>query len=380
MASSPPTNIVPAIAQASVHVASVEIDTSQLGYPTTSVSGFDFESVSDDDRRCLKNFAASYARTGFQSTELGRAIEIVNEMRSWRLSDEAVTDNDRDTEYEEPLYRENYKCFTWLSFTSNLISSGLRDNFVYLAKHRLIDCIVTSAGGIEEDIIKCLGDTVLGEYVLNSTMMRSKGWNRIGNLIVPNKNYVMFEEWLTPILAEMTKDKGCNWTPSKMIKLMGQRINDESSLLYWAAKNDIPVFCPALTDGAIGDQLYFHSYNHDLKLDIIEDIRRINDLACHVRKSGAIILGGGVSKHQICNANLMRNGLDYAVYINTAQEFDGSDSGGNVEEAVTWGKIRGDAKKVKVVAEATLVFPLLMAATFASERSPEEPRQQKMSD
>jgi deoxyhypusine synthase len=53
-----------------------------------------------------------------------------------------------------------------------------------------------------------------------------------------------------------------------------------------------------------------------------------------------IILGGGIVKHHICNANLMRDGGDYAVYINTGQEFDGSDTGARPDEAVSWGKIK----------------------------------------
>ena len=85
-------------------------------------------------------------------------------------------------------------------------------------------------------------------------------------------------------------------------------------------------------------------------LDIFADIRLINGEAIHAspRKTGAIILGGGLPKHHICNANMFRNGADYAVYINTAQEFDGSDSGAQPDEAVSWGKIKGSAKPVKV--------------------------------
>ena len=76
----------------------------------------------------------------------------------------------------------------------------------------------------------------------------------------------------------------------------------------------------------------------------------MNGEAVHAspRKTGIIILGGGLPKHHICNANMMRNGADYAVFINTAQEFDGSDSGAHPDEAVSWGKIRGSAKTVKV--------------------------------
>jgi deoxyhypusine synthase len=77
-----------------------------------------------------------------------------------------------------------------------------------------------------------------------------------------------------------------------------------------------------------------------------------------------VILGGGVIKHHTCNANLMRNGADFSVYINTGQEFDGSDSGASPDEAVSWGKIKVDAAPVKVCADATLVFPLIVSQTF----------------
>ena len=114
--------------------------------------------------------------------------------------------------------------------------------------------------------------------------------------------------------------------------------------------------------------IYFHSYrNPGFVLDIAGDIRRLNDLALKAKHTGMIILGGGLVKHHNCNANLMRNGADHAVYINTAQEFDGSDSGARPDEAISWGKIKIHAKPVKLYAEATLVFPLIVAQTFAKE-------------
>ena len=158
------------------------------------------------------------------------------------------------------------------------------------------------------------------------------------------------------------------WTPSKVIQRLGKEVNNEESVLYWAAKNDIPVFCPALTDGSIGDMMYFHSYKKPgFVLDIAEDIRRINDLSVRSHATGMIILGGGVVKHHICNANLMRNGADFSVYINTGQEFDGSDSGASPEEAISWGKIRITAKPVKVCCDATIAFPLIVSQTFAKD-------------
>ncbi|NXL40544.1 DHYS synthase, partial [Glaucidium brasilianum] len=174
-----------------------------------------------------------------------------------------------------------------------------------------------------------------------------------------------------------------------MIARLGKEINHPESVCYWAQKNNIPVLSPALTDGSLGDMIFFHSYKRPgLVLDIVEDLRLINTQAIFARKTGMIILGGGLVKHHIANANLMvreggqgragarvrgltplltpqRNGADFSVYVNTAQEFDGSDSGARPDEAVSWGKIRMDATPVKVYADASLVFPLLVAETFA---------------
>ncbi|TFK75942.1 Deoxyhypusine synthase [Pluteus cervinus] len=330
-----------------------------------SVQGPNFDSPLS-----LHQFLASYERIGFQANSLGRAIDIVNKMRTWKLSDEPITDDENEA-YLSPEVRLNTRCNIFLGYTSNLISSGLREIFLYLVKHKHVSAIVTTAGGIEEDFIKCLGKTYLADFNLDGATLRKRGMNRIGNLIVPNDNYCKFEDWLTPILDKMLEEQkstGQVWTPSSFIRRLGLEINNEESVYYWAYKNNIPVFCPALTDGSIGDMIYFHSYrNPGLIIDIVKDIRDLNDLSRKSKKAGMIVLGGGVCKHQIANAMLIRNGADYSVFINTGQEFDGSDSGARPDEAVSWGKIRAGSESVKVFADATLVFPLLVAATFARD-------------
>jgi deoxyhypusine synthase len=248
----------------------------------------------------------------------------------------------------------------------------------------MVDVLVTTAGGVEEDFVKCVGGTThLGDWHLRGKDLRQQGLNRIGNMLVPNANYCAFEDWIMPILDAMLDEQEAgdkqwretgdpshrvNWTPSKVIRRLGLEVRDPSSVYYWAARNDIPVFCPAITDGSIGDMLYFHSYRRPgLRIDLVEDIRRMNDTAMRAspRRTGMLLLGGGVPKHHINNANLMRNGADFAVMVNTAQEFDGSDSGAKPDEAVSWGKIRPEARPVKVVADATVIFPLLVSQTFA---------------
>jgi len=157
---------------------------------------------------------------------------------------------------------------------------------------------------------------------------------------------------------------------SDLIKILGKEINNKDSILYWAEKNKIPVFCPAIMDGSLGDMIYFYKNykNKNFKLDLVSDAEELNNSSLGKEKTGMIILGGGVIKHSICNANLYRNGADYAVYINTGEEFDASDSGARPDEAVSWGKIALNGKSVKIFADATLVFPLIVSETFAREK------------
>ncbi|KAK6824864.1 hypothetical protein PG987_012358 [Apiospora arundinis] len=311
---------------------------------------------------------------GFQASAMGEAVRIINGMRDWRGEQPAASE-------DGAAPAAPAKTTIFLGYTSNMISSGLRGIFRWLVEHKHVSAIVTTAGGVEEDFIKCLGDTYMSEFSAKGADLRAKGLNRIGNLMVPNANYCAFEDWLMPILdtlleeQEASKDTETpiNWTPSKIIHRLGKEINDPSSVYYWAYKNNIPVFCPALTDGSLGDMLYFHTFKaspRQLKVDIVEDIRRINTIAVRAQRSGMIILGGGVIKHHIANANLMRNGAESAVYINTAQEFDGSDAGARPDEAVSWGKIKIGADHVKVYLEASACFPFIVASTFAKSTEP----------
>lgn len=302
------------------------------------IEGYDFDKGVDFSR-----IIDRYGSTGFQASNLHKSIEIVNKM----ISD---------------------KAFIFLGYTSNMVSSGLREIFRFLVQHKKVNVVVTTAGGIEEDFIKCLGDFKLGDFRANGAELRKKGINRIGNIYAANNRYVEFEEFVQPILEELyieQKEKGIAHTPSDIIWKLGEKINNEESIYYWAWKNKIPVYCPALLDGALGDNIYFFKFKHpDFLVDIAEDVKRFNDMTIGLKKSGVIILGSGVIKHSILNANMLRNGADYAVYVNTAQEYDGSDSGAEPEEAVSWGKILPGAESVKVFADATIVFPLLVAETF----------------
>ncbi|KAF6165180.1 hypothetical protein GIB67_000764 [Kingdonia uniflora] len=178
-------------------------------------------------------------------------------------------------------------------------------SFTVMKLELMVDVVVTTADGIEEDLIKCLAPTYKGNFSLPGAYLRSKGLNRIESFMDAIKGDFLLRE----------RNK-----PPKFISSLG-----------------------------------------------VQDLRAMNGEAVYGRpkKMGMIILGGGLPKHYICNANMFRNGADYAVFINMAQEFDGSDSGARPDEAVSWGKIRGSAETVKVHCDAIIAFLLLVAATFA---------------
>lgn len=307
--------------------------------------------------------------TGFQATNLGRAIATVNEMIRWRLSDEKVTP-DTPAHLRSKEVRENTRCTIFLGYTSNMSSCGMREYIRYLAQHKMIDCIVTTCGGIEEDFMKCMQPFYLGDFHLDGAKLHAQGINRTGNLLVPMSSYHRFQDWIEPIFKQMHKEQkenGTVWSPSKIINRLGKEINNEESVLYWCWKNDIPVFSPAITDGEVGDILFDHIYEHEpgFIIDVVQDVVKINEIALRAKKSGILIVGGGVIKHHICNAQIRRGGADLSVYINTAVEMDGSDAGAAPDEAVSWGKISTNCNPVKVWTEATLVLPILIGETFA---------------
>ena len=299
------------------------------------IKGYDFNEKFD-----FNKFIKSYSQTGFQATNLGKAIHIIKAM-----------------------IRENAKIY--LAVTSNMITSGLREVIRYLVEHKLVHVLITSAGGIEEDIIKSIKPFALGEFNSNGKILYDKGINRTGNIFITSDRYTYFEKTLTPILDKaykQQKEKGRPLCTSEIIDLAGKEITNKESVLHWTSKNKIPVFCPAITDGAFGDMIYFAKQKHkDFYLDITKDMEDIINLTTNAKKTGLIILGGGVSKHFTLNAQIFKEGADYAVYINTGNEYDGSDSGAKTDEAITWGKIKGKAPQVKVHGDASIIFPLVIA-------------------
>lgn len=257
------------------------------------------------------------------------------------------------------------KAKIFLSFTSNMASSGLRGLFAQMIEKGLADVVVTTVGSIEEDFIKAhKGKFFVGSFEEDDKKLGDEGMNRIGNILVPSKGYEGFEKALKSALKEIIKP-GSSITPSELIRELGRYCEgDDSSILYQAYKHNVPIYCPAITDGSFGFQLQELRNSTDFQIDVVKDMKNIVLEASPKDEVGLIVLGGGVAKHHAILANLTNGGADYAVYITTASPYSGSLSGATTEEAKSWGKVKSSGDAVTVHGDASILFPLAMCYVF----------------
>ncbi|MFB6069840.1 MAG: deoxyhypusine synthase [Halanaeroarchaeum sp.] len=306
---------------------------------TADVRGYDFRGEFD-----FAEMLDAYATTGFQATHLAEAIDIVKRMR----------------EADATVY---------LTLTSNIVSSGLREAVAHLVREGHVDVLITTSGSITEDVIKTAKPFKMGEWDVDEAEMRERGINRLGNIFVPSDRYVWLEEYLNDFFEDFFAEEAVR-TPTAFAAELGRTLEDEDSILKNAADQDVPVFCPALTDAEVGNFLYYYrkQADRDVGIEILEDYETLIEDGLLADETGLVVLGGGVPKHHAIMTNLFRGGADYAVYVSTGMEGDGSLSGAPPSEAVSWGKIKeAETNYVQVEAEATLVVPLLIAGGFETD-------------
>ena len=300
------------------------------------VRGYDFRGEFD-----VGDLLDSYATTGFQASAVAEAIDLIEQMRA---ADATI----------------------YLTLTSNIVSSGLREVVAAMVREGLVDVLITTSGSITEDIIKAEKPFKMGEWEVDEAEMREQGINRLGNIFVPSDRYVWLESYLNDFFPDFFAEEKVR-TPTAFSREIGERLEDPDSVLSQAAENDVPVYCPALVDAEVGNFLFYYRQNEDpeVGIEILEDYDSLINDGLLAEETGLIVLGGGVPKHQAIMTNLFRGGADYAVYVSTGMEGDGSLSGAPPKEAVSWGKIKdGEKNRTLVEAEATLVLPLIVAGVL----------------
>jgi deoxyhypusine synthase len=250
----------------------------------------------------------------------------------------------------------------FLSFPACIISTGTRGIIKEFVKRKWFDVVITTCGTLDHDLARSYANYYHGDFLMNDKELHRKGINRLGNVLVPNESYgTVIEKKMIEILKELCSEGKNELSTYELCWEIGKRLKKDS-ILYWCWKNGIHVIIPGITDGAVGYQIWQFSQDHDFKIDMLEDEKLLSDLVWTAKKSGALIVGGGISKHHTIWWNQFKKGLDYAVYLSTAVEWDGSLSGARPREAVSWGKIKEKAKFVSIEEDATVALPIIYAS------------------
>ncbi len=256
----------------------------------------------------------------------------------------------------------------FLSFTANLVSTGLRGVIAQLIDKGLIDIIITTCGTLDHDIARALGHKYYkGYFEADDSMLAELEIHRLGNVFIPMENYgPPVEKFVRELLRELGRERIAPW---ELIREAGKRIEDPNSILRKAYERDVPIIVPGITDGAFGTAIFTYSQElrlqgKDFVLDVLADEKLLADKVFQSEKSAALIIGGGISKHHTIWWNQFKDGLDYVVYLTTAQEYDGSLSGAQPREAISWGKVKPKGKSVVVYGDATVLLPILLAGVY----------------
>ena len=254
-------------------------------------------------------------------------------------------------------------CTTFLSFPACIMATGTRGVIVELVKRKLVDVIITTCGTMDHDLARSWKKYYHGDFLMDDTKLHQEGVNRLGNVLVPNASYgAVLERKLMPMFKEILKGRDSIST-RELVDQVGARLDDEDSMTYWCHRNNIPVFIPGITDGSFGSQLWMYWQEHrKLRVDLFQDEQDLMDMVFDAKESGAIMVGGGISKHHTIWWNQFRGGLDHAIYLTTAVEYDGSLSGAQIREAVSWGKVKETADHVTVEGDATITLPIIVAS------------------
>ena len=295
----------------------------------------DYSLKNNDLKEIIKQMAKS---GGFESVNLVDGITILQKMIA------------------EP------QCTKFLSFVGAIISTGVRGIIKDMIKKNMFDCIITTCGALDHDLARSFVKYYAGDFNVDDYYLKKNNIHRLGNVFIPIENYgPLIESKIQGYIQEFYKNTK-EFAGYELLDYIGSKL-EESSFLYWAHKNKIPVIVPGIVDGAVGNQIWLFYQNHkDMIFNILKDQTKMSDMIFEANKTGALMLGGGISKHHTLWWNQFRDGLDYAVYITTANEWDGSLSGAEVKEAISWNKVKSEAQQVTIHGEITTLLPFLYSS------------------
>lgn len=261
----------------------------------------------------------------------------------------------------EMIKDESMKVF--MSLGGPLIPGGMRNIVAQMIRNGHVDLIVSSGANITHDLLEAFGGAHYLHEGKDDEELNEEGIGRIADINVGADDFTIFESEITKIFEQIASKKA-HISIQELLYEIGLLVEDENSFVATAARNNVPIFAPGLIDSMMGLQLWIFNQDHDFVVDAVADMHYLSDIVFEAEKVGAILLGGGLTKHYTLASNVIKGGLDAAIQITMDRPEAGSLGGAPLEEAKSWAKARCGSSLASVVGDVTVIFPLIYAASL----------------
>lgn len=286
-------------------------------------------------------------------------IELLNSMKEGGFTCRKVA---LATDLLVEMFQDN-NCTVFLGLAGALIPGGMRNILRSMIERDLINCIVTTGANLSHDLLEASGGSHFhGSEELADDKLQKMKMSRVFSTLISYDSFVKFESMAQKILESIPRE---HISTRQFLYELGRHVKDPQSIIRAAYRKNVPIFSPSFADSILGVQSWLFSQSNPLRIDVLKDHSEFSEIIYESERLGALFLGGGVPKHFIMNGSQLHSGLSYAVQITMDRPEHGGVSGASVKEAISWGKVTTDAKWIDIMADVTLVLPLLISGVLS---------------
>jgi len=298
--------------------------------------------------RSISELMDAMLTTGFQGRKLAESVQAWHNM----LNEDKIT--------------------IFMGLTGAMVPAGMRKVITYMIQHHMIDCLVSTGANMFHDCHEALGmKHYVGSHLADDEKLFEHGVDRIYDVFAFEQEFRNTDH----LIADFSKTLGNSpYSSREFMHLLGKEIvrrgGEDDSIVVSAYRHNVPIFIPALCDSSIGIGLVIARRNgHTVNVDQTKDVDEITQMVEKSEKTGVVYVGGGVPKNFIQQTEIIASimgievcGHDYAIQYTTDAPHWGGLSGCTFDEAISWGKIAPQAKKVQVFVDATIALPIVAHA------------------
>lgn len=263
------------------------------------------------------------------------------------------------------------ECTIFLALAGAVVPAGLRSIIAKLARRRFVDVIVTTGANMVHDLLEAVGGHhYKGHWDVDDSKLYKYHTYRVYDIFVPEEDFMKEDSMLAEMLDEIAEqNSGRMLASNELMREIGKRLKDSDSIVRAAYESDVPIFVPAIRDSEFAYIHWLHesrgSSDKALRVDAFKEVPSIIDIASSSTRIGMIVLGGGVPRNTVQHtAAIARKGINYAILITMDRPETGGLSGSTLKEAMSWGKVKPHSRRVTVVGDVVMVFPMIVASIF----------------